>query len=353
MLYKQAMAAVGDNLGSNKGMLDPIWNFPLSWPPVIPKGDKSTEVDKDMLKESVDKSLMKGEEYATSISSEGGKIDLNDLGSDIPTLKKAMIAQVLKIFKEEIQNNDAFAEKYSNFRFEELVNNIADYVDEDKTSLNGGDESNAYHDLEEKDLEMPPNRPLRTLDELHQVAGMTDDFYNVLAPRVTVFGTKGINVNYASKDVIMALDPTITEDIADKILARRNDPKQGGPFKDEQDFFGFIAGFGVDTKAIEASKVPLLFDPEFNFRIESTGLAGNVKRDIIAVTYDYANLTTRLAKLMDAEDKQDQGGGGTGSANPPPTTPPATPVQKDANADKKTKIQGAKGRPDVVYWEEN
>ena len=52
MLYKQAMAAMGDTLGANKNMLDPIWNFPFMWPPIAPSGGKTTEVDKDMLKDA-------------------------------------------------------------------------------------------------------------------------------------------------------------------------------------------------------------------------------------------------------------------------------------------------------------
>src|SRR5262249_3710668 len=94
MIYKQVMASLGDSLGANKNMLDPIWQFPFMWPPTAAGTGKATEVDKDMLKESIDESIMQGQ-YATTISPEGGKIDINDLGSDLKGLKKAMIHQVL------------------------------------------------------------------------------------------------------------------------------------------------------------------------------------------------------------------------------------------------------------------
>lgn len=332
MLYKQAMAAFGDSLGANKGMLDPIWSFPFMWPPTA-LGGKATEVDKDMIKEAVDSALMQAQ-YAATIGPEGGKLDINDLGSDLKALKKTMIAQVVKIFGSEKEHNEAFAKKYAGVRFEEIANNIADYIDEDRESLNGGDEGAGYKDLGEKDVTMPPNRPMRTIEELHQVAGMTDDFYKILAPRVTVFGTKGINVNYAQKDVLMALDVTMTDEAADKIIARRGDPKLGGPFKDDDDLFGYIRSYGVNVKNIQDAKVPLLYEQEFNFRISSTGFASNVKREIIAVTYDYVNLTGRLAQLMDDQAALDQG------------------QLTNTNVPKR-KIEGAKGRPAVVYWEEN
>jgi len=208
-----------------------------------------------------------------------------------------------------------------------------------------------YRDIEEKDIQMPPNRPLRTLDELHQVAGMTDEFYNLLAPRVTVFGTKGVNINYSSKELLMALDPSMTEEAVDKVIARRNDIKLGGPFKDDKDFFGFIQPYGVNVKNIEDSKVPLLYDMEYNFRITSTGLSSNVKREITVITYDYLNLAARFGDLM---DKQDQANGvGTGTPSPGGGVGVGTNSSGAAAAATPQKIQAAKGRPTVVYWEEN
>ena len=341
MLYKQVMATVGDT--ANKSMFDPIWSFPFMWPPTLMGTGKATETDKDLLKDAIEESLMQGVQYTTTISPEGGKIDINDLGSDVKAHKNIMIKQVLKIFESEMQQNEDFRRKYGSVRFEELVNNIADYIDEDKEGLNGGDESGAYRDLEEKELQMPPNRALRTLDELHQVAGMKDDFYNLLASRVTIFGTKGINVNYVGKDILMALDPSMTSEVADKVIARRSDPKQGGFFTDDKQFFGFIQPYGVNVKALEESKVPLFYDMEFNFKIISTGLSANVKREITAVTYDFINLTPRFAEMLSKDwDERNPPVGGGGPSPGSSGTPPA-----------KQKIKAPPGRPTVVYWEEN
>ena len=349
MLYKQVMASMGDSLGPNKSMLDPIWSFPFMWPPSA-AGAKLMETDKDLMKDAVAESLMQAQ-YVTTISPEGGHLDINDLGSTVKALKKSSMDQVLKIFQSEVKNNEAFGRRYSSFNFQELVNNIADYIDEDKEGLNGGDEGSGYRELEEKNMEMPPNRSLRTVDEMHQIAGMKDDFYNVLAPRVTVFGTKGININYANRDLLMALDSSMTDEAVGKIIGRRSDPKLGGPFQNDQDLYGYIAPYGVNVKAIEESKIPLLYDMEFNFRIVSTGLSANVKREITVVTYDFANLAQRLADLL---DKQKQDESPVNPNEPPPTTPPAaTPGQTPAPETTKAKVQGAKGRPNVVYWEEN
>ncbi|NJM10485.1 MAG: general secretion pathway protein GspK [Bdellovibrionaceae bacterium] len=343
MLYKQALASFGSSI-PDKALLDPIWSFPFMWPPTAMGAGKVNEVDKSMINDVTKESFMAAS-YATTITPEGGRLDINDLGSDLKSMKASMIAQVVKIFRSEVEHNEEFADKYSGYRFEELVNNIADYIDEDKESLNGGDENAPYRDLDDKDIEMPPNRPLRTVDELHQIAGMTEDFYKILAPRITVFGTKGVNINYTDKETLMALDPSMTEEAVGKVIERRGNPKLGGPFKNEKDFFNFIQGYGVNYRAIEESKVPLLFDVEFNFRVVSTGLSSNVKREITVITYDYSNLVERYAKLLDKRDQEASGGPGA------PAGGGGTPGAPDESA--APKIQGAKGRPSVVYWEEN
>jgi general secretion pathway protein K len=358
MIYKQVVAGVGSSLGGNVSMLDPIWSFPFMWPPTLALAGspKSTEVDKDMLKDAMKESLMQAQ-YTTTISPIGGHFDLNDLGSDIKTYRKLMMDQVLQMFKSEVEHNEDFRRKYGGYDFQTLVNNIADYVSSpEMPGLNGGDKSAPYKDLPDHDITMPPQRPFRTMDELHQVAGMNDDFYNLLAARTTIYGTKGINVNYAPKEVLMSLDESMKEEAVDRAIQRRADPKQGGPFKNDQDFFGLLNQFGVNTKALQDSKLPLLYDMEFNFRIVSTGLSSNVKREITAIVYDYPNLTQRLITMLNDQEKQDQSGGANPSDPAAKTPDPNTKTDPNAKADpgaNKPKIQAAKGRPAIVYWEEN
>lgn len=349
-VYKQVVSSLGETLGGNTGMLDPIWTFPFMWPPSASEG--MTEVDKSQLDSAVEESYMDAQ-YVTSIQSEGGRLDVNDLSSGVKALSKSVREQMLKIFTTEVQNNEEFREKYGGFRFDELVNNIMDYVDEDELSLNGGDESQFYSDIEDHEIKMPPNRPFRTPDELLQVAGMKEDFYQLLKPRITVFGTKGINVNYANPEVLKGLDVSMTEEIVNKVIERRNTPDLGGQFKDDSDFLGFIQNLGANSDAIERSKIPLIYEPEFNFRIITTGVASNVKREIIAVAFDFDNLTPRFAEMLDEQDKSP----GDKEETPSDDQKDSSDDQKDGSDDagkkKKKKLKVPKGRPSVVYWEEN
>ena len=357
-LYKQAMVSLGDTLGPQKSMLDMIWQFPMTWPPTIPEKVNVTTVDKDMIKSSVDESLMDAQ-YAITIEPESGKLNINNLGSDLKTLKAATKTELLKIFDTKIRTDDAFRNKYSNVNFEELVNNIMDWVSEDKASANGGDKAHFYEKMDLKDTNrdfIPAGRPFKTMDELHMVAGMKDDFYKLLEPRVTIYGVDGINVNYANKEMLMSLDPSFSEEAVNAVMKRRNDPKEGGPFPSGEDcdkqFFAYISPYGVNVRAIADSKIFLFCDPEYNFRVTSTGLALKAKREITAITFDLDNLSSRLA---DALTKQDADNGGAGpSAVPAPApapTPgaPATPAPAPTN---KAKMKAPKGRPTVVYWED-
>lgn len=357
LIYKKVLASIGDQLGDNKSMLDPIWQFPFMWPPLLP--DEVNSVDRSQIQSVVNESLMKAS-YSVSIESEGSKIDINDLGSDSKELVKATKDQLIQIFQFEVEGNEKFADRYRSFNFEEVVNNMIDWVDENTESLNGGDERAYYPDI--KSDFIPPNSSFKTLKELHMVAGMTDELYQLLANRVTVFGAKGINVNYSDKNVLRSLDPQLTDEIVDKIMARRSNPSEGGPFQSTKDFYDFIESLGVKVSSFNPAKIPLTFDAELNFRIKATGQYGKVLRNIEVVTYDLDNIKERYIEILtkaEQEEKAATGAAGTadttGDSTPPSNTDPKKTGEADPKktAPQKTKLTAPKGRPTIVYWNEN
>jgi len=357
-LYKQAMATLGDQLGPQKSMLDMIWQFPMTWPPMIPEKTKVTEVDKDMIQSSTKESLMDAQ-YATTITPESGKLNLNDLGSDVKIVQQTTRQELLNIFANEVRNNDKFRQKYSSTNFDELINNIQDWVTAGNESANGGDRKSRYDKMDLKDTNkdfVPAGRPFKTMDELHMVAGMKDEFYRLIEARATVYGLQGINVNYAPEEVLKGLDQTFTDEAVKAVVKRRSDPKEGGPFpagdQCASTFLNFVSPYGVNIKSIQDSKVNLLCDPEYNFRVVSTGTYQKAKREITAVTFDLDNLPGRLADLLNQQDKQNNPTAAppsptTGGVTPPTGAPPANQQQNNP-----AKMKAPKGRPVVVYWEE-
>ncbi len=332
-IYQQAQQKFGDKLGSNSALLDQVWKFPMAWPLPIP--DEVSAVDKDAFKKLQTESTMDSS-YITTIEDEGSKIDLNDLNSPSKQLQELTKKQLLTVFLQKKNEDEKFAREYGNIRFEEVVNNIADWMTSKSASLNGGDKRAAYGELnsESQSDYYPPNRPFRTIAELHMVAGMTDAFYDLLAPRVTIYGMKGINPNLATREVLKSLDPAMTSEVVDEIVKRRDSQDLGGPFQNAEDFWGFVQQKGVRIEA-NPDDVPLIFDSIMNFRIRSSGVFGAASREITAVVVDINRTVDIVKKYMDKENQD-------------PNAPPDS--SKPPPATKKEPLP--KGPPRVVFWSE-
>ncbi len=298
--YQQATRALGDKVPAQQlQMLDMIWQFPLTWPPSLPQ--ELSSFDASTINKTVGGSLMK-HQFVSSIMAEGGKIDINDLGSASEALAFKTKTQLLQRLQARVLNNDDdFSERYANFNFEELINNIADWVDDGDESLNGGSEKAYYTDFRNEFL--PPNRPFKTMQEMHMVAGMTDEIYEILTPQITLYGVKGINVNQAERDVLLSLfsnyDPETSNEVVTEILKRRNDPDLGGPFQDEKEFVGFLNGF-IDASDFNdnENKVPLFFGAELNFRVNCIGVSGKMSREMEGVVYAADAVKARLKDAL-------------------------------------------------------
>lgn len=351
-IYRKVQKQFGKQLGPQSRMLNLVWSFPLSWPPIMP--ESTTEVNKDSVKDAVKESKMDAT-YNATIFDEGSKIDLNDLMSPSKTIRDITKKQLLKIFEAKRINDPDWLKAHSNFRAEELVNNIIDWEDPDKQALNGGDERALYKNLP-ADLNVefyPPNRAFRTLDELRLVAGMTDELFDLLAPLVTIYGAKALNPNTASSDVIKYLDPSITDEVVKAVVERRDDPNQGGPFTSAQEFWNFINSKGgrVDNDVMQDT--PLIFDAVTNFRIRSIGEYHGAIREIDAIVFD---LPTAATVVADKVKKETNSGGANPNPNPNSNTNPnpnpgaassgtATPAANNNQT-------ASKGPPRIVYWSE-
>ncbi len=328
--------------------LDLIWKFPFAWPLPIP-GDLNS-VDKEMMQNVTKESLMDAT-YTHTIEDEGSKIDLNDLASPSKTLREVTRKQVLNIFEQKVNSDDDFRSKYQNENMEDLVGRIYDWMSDSTTALQGGDKRQAFSELGQG---YPPNRGFRTVEELRLVPGMNEDFYQLLAPRVTIYGMKAINPNSASKDVLMSLDPGIGEEAVTEALARREDPEKGGPFKgkgDEclKDFKSFVETKGARLSP-EFDKIPMVCDKVFNFKIIATGVYGGgqfaLQKNIVAYVVDISKAAAQVKTFLDKEKLEENPQ--TPAPNPNPTPNPA--AGPGSSPPKQEPLP--KGAPRVVYWTE-
>lgn len=342
--YQQVQTQYGSMLGSNAKMLDQIWQFPMAWPLPIPA--ELSAIDKDAFKKLSKESSMDAA-YMTTIEDEGSRIDLNDLVSPSKTLAKITRQQILNIFEQKKLEDEVFMRKHSNVRFDELVNSIIDWMSYKSGSDNGGDKRQKYGDLNQETGTdyFPPNRPFRTVAELHMIPGMIDDFYDLLAPRVTLNGMKGINPNLATKEVLKSLDAGMTDEVVNEIVKRRDDKDEGGPFKDAADFWGFVQGKGIRMQG-EPNDMPLVFDSIMTFKVRSNGEYGGAAREIIVIVSDLDRAATKIKEYVDKDAKGAGGGAGGGGTGGGAGGGKGT----GAAGNKKTELP--KGPPRIVQWTE-
>lgn len=317
------------------------WRDPFFWP--LPISNDLNAVDKDIYQEINAESLLDAS-YTHTIEDEGTKIDINDLASPSKTLREITKKQLLTIFEQKISTDDDFRNEYQNINFEDLINKIYDWVSDSNTSADGQDKRSAFSELGK---DYPPNRGFRTLEELRLVPGMTDVFFDILFPRITIYGTKAINPNNASKEILLTLDPGMTEEAVTAIIERRTNPEKGGPFKGAgekcfEEFKGFIDGRYGTRLTKEFDQIPLVCNKVFNFKIKSTGIYGSGKfslqKNITAVVLDIGKSAEQIKSYIEKEKKEENPTPDTGGG----TTPPAAKAEPLP-----------KGPPRVVYWNEN
>lgn len=345
-LYQQAS---GLNLPPGlSDQLDLIWSFPFAWP--LPISEELNSVDRESMQEISSESLMDSS-YTHTIQDEGSKIDMNDLASPSKTLREVTKKQLLNVFTQQIETNEDFRAEYQNTNFEDLVNRIYDWMSDSNESAAGGDKLSAFSGLGRG---YPPNRGFRTVEELRLIPGMTDVFYDLLAPRVTIYGMKAINPNSASKEVLLSLDPGLSVEAVDEAIARRSDPDKGGPFRGKTSA-ECLADFKSTVErgsrlAPEFDQIPMICDKVINFRITSTGLYGAGKfalqKTITAVVLDINKSAQQIKTFVDKEKEE------SGEAPPPnPAANPASPAGPAPSAPTQEPLP--KGPPRVVYWTEN
>lgn len=336
-VFQTIQQKLGKSLPQN-GMVDQIWQFPLIWPLELPEGLNA--VDKDIVKDKTKESLIDAA-FITTITDEGSKIDITNLLSPSESLREITKKQLVTIFENKVKDDEEFSRNYSGYRFIELVNAIADWMSAKNESLNGGDKRSGYRDRGTDAF--PPNRNFRTIQEIRMVAGMTDEFFQLLEPQITIYGLRGINPNTATPLVLQSIDPTITKEIADEVVKRRQDPQQG-PFKDAATFFQFLEEKGARL-SINKEEFPIVTDNLSSFKISSIGEYGGAKREIDVITLDVAKVAERMGTIQKKEDDK---------ANPPnQATTPATPAPGTTTTSNTTSsAQIPKGPPRVVYWNE-
>lgn len=344
-IYNQVQQQYGENLksmGAMSKMVEMIWSMPFIWPPIIPPDVNA--VDKDNIEKKVKESTMDGT-YQSTIMDEGTKIDINDLDSPSKTIREITKKLLLKIFESKNETDENWRKRHQSFDPEILIDNMIDWLDSNREAIRGGAEGQFYgdfKDLQELNVQYPPNRHFRSVDELRLVWGMTDEFYQLLLPNITVFGSKAINPNSAPVDLIKALDKSIDEKVIAEFQKRRGDP-QLPPFTNAQEFWNFLEVHGARIEKDVSENTPLTFAKTSNFRIKGLGEFKGAVRQIEVIVFDVDQAITAVAENYKKDAKPE------GAETDPRADQRSSPTaggQRPAQSP-------SKGPPRIVYWTEN
>ncbi|RME58714.1 MAG: general secretion pathway protein GspK [Candidatus Dadabacteria bacterium] len=175
-----------------------------------------------------------GVKLALQIQAENSKIRLSRLvrsgGRRVDTRWRDALARLFYNLgfdddKDEVYTKPPF--KGRHFTSKELVANLIDYLDIDKESY---EDANFPSGIESqlKPNPFPNNGRIQSLSELAVIPGFTEKRIRQLEPFLTPNKGGRVNINLAPKEVLMALDEELTEDLVDQIISFRN--SDSGPF---------------------------------------------------------------------------------------------------------------------------
>jgi general secretion pathway protein K len=164
------------------------------------------------------------------ISDESGKININGLVNGLDEYDELMKNTLLRLTTPLKLTSDTWSN---------VLDSTADWIDKNNEPRRGGAETPYYRTL--KPAYSAHNGSLMTLMELSLIKGITPAMLDGLVDEkgkiklrdcLTIYSNVAIsviNVNSAPKPVLMALDPVISESVAEQIINKR-------PFKGTGEF---------------------------------------------------------------------------------------------------------------------
>ncbi len=291
-----------------RAYMDLMWRFPFHWPPRSHEEMNKSQIT--AFSKVTNNSLMTAK-FFTSIEPEAGRVDINDLASPIPSLRKRTFDILYRLI-HILAKNQGMEEELSGRDIMNIVHNIKDWADQDSRA---GESNTSEADLYDQEG-LPPNRSFLSPQELKKVAGMTDTLYTALSPFITVYGEKALNINTAGPELLQALHEEFPEELAGEIAELSSNPLNPFVFT-EDSFKDFLSKRGFDNlnrhlfpespqhpdSSSEPIPAPYLrFDPPHNFRMQSQGVAGNSQKTLTAVFVDPNSLAGRFKELIEREN---------------------------------------------------
>ncbi|MBE0500083.1 MAG: type II secretion system minor pseudopilin GspK [Desulfuromonadales bacterium] len=140
----------------------------------------------------------------------GGRVDLNRLVTPQGNIDVVIKDRYLRLLQQLDIDQPAA-----------LVGALIDWIDQDDLPEANGAENSVY--LARAEPYQCKNGPLDTLEELVLIQGYSPELLQRLRPHVTAYGSAKVNVNTASREVLLSLSEQMNVTAVDIILAARQE----------------------------------------------------------------------------------------------------------------------------------
>lgn len=238
--------------------------------------------------------------FYSEISDESRKYNVNFFSSKFKakTLEINLMALFSQpeyelFFEQERENEQVISP-------EEVIGALRDWVDTDdeRSGVNSGAEDDRYQYLE--DPYRNKNGRFTSLDELHFVYGVDDDFMENFRETLTIYGDNAININSCDDTVIRSIIFGIVKEIppsylepyslemaqlVGQIIQRRSMQ----PFASGNDFYSVVNSVeGITVDNVKKKRFQLATESTV-FKVTAYGEVGSVMKKVTAVV-DIKNL---------------------------------------------------------------
>jgi len=165
----------------------------------------------------------------------------------------------------------------------ELVDAVADWIDKNDEPQAGGAETPYYQTL--KPPYVAKNGNLETFEELRLVKGFDGKTLERLRPYITVYTdvanspTTPININTAPKELIAALDATMTDSLAQQIV----DERKVNPFTTNTDLGNRVSAMTALSQSLASNSIIMQKEKGAVYRLISRAQVKETTRVIEAV----------------------------------------------------------------------
>src|SRR3972149_3981347 len=182
-------------------------------------------------------------------SSDPYSVQIGDRDCDVFISDESGKINVNKITDETRENFVKFltAYKLEELTAETITDSILDWLDEDDLHHVNGAEKDYYATLSEP--YEPKNGSFESIEELTLIKGITPQIFELLRDHLTIYGSGKINVNFASKEVLLYV-PTITEEIAKAMIKYRGKRGKIAKIGDLKEIFRYFGIIGADFQKI-------------------------------------------------------------------------------------------------------